>query len=102
MESNEENVLKQIQDDILNKGPIFFIVAAIIALSFIITVKEIQLILEITRFLLCSICAIIMVLIGTRYKETRTKKENKTILSYTIFFLVLNVVIAYNVINHMN
>ncbi len=84
--------LHELQEDILNEKSLYILYEFVFILSFLITVENIKLFIDIFRFSLSGIALVFLVLIYFKCKDSRNQKENKKIINHIIFFIVLSFV----------
>ncbi|MBF8982782.1 hypothetical protein IZY60_04430 [Lutibacter sp. B2] len=98
---NNDNIkkdfLKEIHDDILNKGFITLSVSLVLIIFMVITIED-RLFFDIIRFVLFFICSIVMITIDVKYKTCRTEKQNKIISRNALLFIALTMTAALNII----
>ncbi|WP_454055116.1 hypothetical protein [Clostridium sp. Marseille-Q7071] len=87
--------LHELQEDILNEKSLYILYELVFILTFFITVENIRLFLDVFRVIISGIALIFLVLIYLKCKDSRNKKENKKIINYIIFFIVLNSACIY-------
>lgn len=96
-----KDFLEQIQDDIFSKGFLTVSFSVILILLLIISIERIQLLLDVITFVLGFICSVVMTMIHMKYKDGRTKKQNKIILNNALLFIALTITCAFKIIKHM-
>ena len=97
----KKDFLKQLHDDILNKGFITLSVSLVLIIFMVITIEKLRLFFDIIRFVLFFICSIVMIMINVKYKTCRTEKQNKIISSNALLFIALTITAALNIIRVM-
>ncbi len=84
--------LYELQEDILNEKSLYILYEFVFILSFFITVENIRLFLDVFRVIISGIALVFLILIYFKCKDSRNQKENKKIINYIIFFIVLSFV----------
>lgn len=93
--------LHELQEDILNEKSLYILYEFVLILSFFITVENIKLFIDIFRFILSGIALVFLVLIYFKCKDSRNQNENKKIINYIIFFIVLSFACVYALIKNL-
>lgn len=87
--------LHELQEDILDKKALYILYEFVFILSFMITIENIKLFIDIFRFILSGIALVFLVLIYFKCKDSRNQKANRIIIQNIIFFIVLSFACIY-------
>ena len=87
--------LHELQEDILDKKALYILYEFVFILSFMITIENIKLFVDIFRFILSGIALVFLVLIYFKCKDSRNQKANRIIIQNIIFFIVLSFACIY-------
>lgn len=88
--------LYELQKDILNKRGMYILYLFVTIPSFIITIENIRICINIFRIFLSSIALLCFVLIYLQCGSVRNKKEDRIIIHNIFFFSILTVVCIYD------
>lgn len=94
--------LFDLQQDIFDEKGYYILYAFVFIPTFAIAIEEIKLYFDIFRIILTGIALLLLVLIYLKCKNSRNEKEDKRIIHYTFFFLLLTLASIYNLIKHLN
>ncbi|CDI50919.1 hypothetical protein [Clostridium tetani] len=93
--------LDNLQRDILDKKGYYILYAFIFILSFVITIEDIKLYLNIFRIILSGAALLFLVLIYFKCKDLRDNKDNKVIIQNIFFFIILTFTCIYIFIKNL-
>lgn len=93
--------LHELQEDILDKKALYILYEFVFILSFMITIENIKLFVDIFRFIVSGIALVFLVLIYFKCKYSKDQKGNKKIINYIIFFIMLSFACICNLIKNL-
>ncbi|AAO37451.1 hypothetical protein DP153_00165 [Clostridium tetani] len=93
--------LDNLQRDILDKKGYYTLYAFIFILSFVITIEDIKLYLNIFRIILSGGALFFLGLIYFKCKDLRDDKDNKVIIQNIFFFIILTFTCIYIFIKNL-
>ena len=85
----KKGFLYDLHNEILKEEGIYKIYGLVFILSFTITIENIKPLIQVFRIILTIVPLIFLILIYFRFKPSRNEKENRAILNYVIWFVVL-------------